>query len=105
MRGRNGGGGEGHCRLAYTRSRARACVTRCRRRFSRIHKESCFLFQLGEKVNPELQIITSVFNKVIHRGEYVVARLRREGKTVKRLASFASFLNQAGNSVVLGSIA
>lgn len=38
--------------------------------FSRIHKESCFLFQLGDTLNPELQIITSVFSKVIHRGEY-----------------------------------
>lgn len=44
---------------------------------SRIHKESCFLFQLGETLNPELQIITSVFSKVIHRGEY---KIRRKGK-------------------------
>lgn len=33
-------------------------------------KEICCLFQLGETLNSELQIITSVFNKVIHRGEY-----------------------------------
>jgi len=41
-----------------------------RYRLDRIYKESCFLFQLGDKVNSELQIITSVFNKVIYRGEY-----------------------------------
>lgn len=64
--------------------------------FSRIHKESCFLFQLGETLNPELQIITSVFSKVIHRGEYKnVAR-----RSVKHFSP-ALFLNQAGNSVVI----
>lgn len=65
--------------------------------FSRIHKETCFLFQLGETLNPELQIITSVFNKVIHRGEYDTW----SGGKRKTLFSSALFLNQAGNSVVI----
>lgn len=63
--------------------------------FSRIHKETCFLFQLGETLNPELQIITSVFSKVIHRGEYKYVAKR----SVKRFFP-ALFLNQVGNSVV-----
>jgi len=53
--------------------------------FNRIHKESCFLFQLGETLNPELQIITSVFSKVIHRGEYHVSEYREgKRKTLRR---------------------
>lgn len=45
-------------------------IIRCHCRLAGYTEKHRFLFQLGETLNPELQIITSVFSKVIHRGEY-----------------------------------